>query len=449
VIRTCLGPAAGFLLLAWCLTSSAIATGKTLQVGPGKKFERIEKAVKRAKPGDIIEVYPRLLGQAYEGVGVSINKPRVTIRAVGVESGIRVKVSGDGYSHSGRGSTPRAIFQFNPRAEGSVLEGFEITGASNSGNNGAGVRINQANNITIRNCYIHHNQMGIMSNGKVELKNAVNQVIEHSAIHHNLRHNLYLSGTSVTLRFSEVHNPIELHNIKSRAHFTRVAYSYIHDSANRELDLVDSPLTALPGSHAVLLGNIIAKDPNTRGNLSVIHFGQDNNSPHVGTLFLIHNTVITPFSSPVIDLSSKEARAVLIGNIFDDGGGATRRNHQVLGSSRRGGASTGKISGWDNWFAPGFTSGLDNTSIDKSMNTFAARSSRLYVDPLQHDYRLQSSWPGIGGAGRRIDKLQIPLTPGALKIGEPLSWQYAHPSGRYPRTAAEAPDLGAQAVAGP
>lgn len=424
-----------------------IATGKTLQVGPAKKFERIEKAVARAKPGDIVEIYPRPFDQAYEGVAVLIKRPNVTIRAAGVSAGQRVKISGKGRQHSGRGSTPRAIFQFNPKADGSVLEGFEITGASNSGNNGAGIRINQANNITIRNCDIHHNQMGIMSNGKLELKNAVNQVIEHSTIHHNLRHNLYLGGTSVTLRFSEVYNPIKLHNIKSRAHFTRVEYSYIHDSANREFDLVDSPLTTIPGSHAVLMGNIIAKNPDTRGNLSVIHFGKDNKYSHDGTLFLIHNTIITPFSSPVIDLSSKDARAVLIGNIFDDGG--TPRRRPVLASSLRGGASTSKISGRHNWFAPGYYSSIDKTSIDKTENSFATSSMALYVDRAQHDYRLRNAWPGIGRSGRLIDPLQIPLTPGAVKIDTPLVWQYTHPAKSSPRIETDAPDLGAQEVAAP
>jgi hypothetical protein len=45
------------------------------------------------------------------------------------------------------------------------LEGFELNGAHNATHNGAAVRINQANGVTIRDCLIHHSDMGIMSNG--------------------------------------------------------------------------------------------------------------------------------------------------------------------------------------------------------------------------------------------------------------------------------------------
>lgn len=81
-----------------------------------------------------------------------------------------------------------------------------MSGAHNKSQNGAGVRINQANHVTIRNCNIHHNDAGIMSNGDVNTGTGLNQRIEYCAIHHNgdlarpgWNHNLYLGGTSVRL----------------------------------------------------------------------------------------------------------------------------------------------------------------------------------------------------------------------------------------------------------
>ncbi len=80
---------------------------------------------------------------------------------------------------------------------------------------------------------------------------------------------------------------------------------YIHDSANRELDLVDGEGdTTVSGSDAVLAGNIIVKGRDCSGNRAVIHFGQDGGHEHDGTLYLIHNTIVTPFISPVIHLSA-------------------------------------------------------------------------------------------------------------------------------------------------
>ncbi len=204
----------------------------------------------------------------YERTAVYVRQERLTFRAVPAEGSRWVKVDGSGFDYSGRGSTPRAIFQFNAGTDHCVLEGFELCGAHNDSHNGAGVRINQANHVIVRNCSIHDNDMGIMSNGDGSPERGVNQLIEFCEIHHNgdpadpgYNHNLYLGGTSVTLRFCEVHSSLTGHNVKSRAHHNRVEYCYVHDSANREFDLVDAADTARPDSHAVLLGNIIVKAP--------------------------------------------------------------------------------------------------------------------------------------------------------------------------------------------
>ena len=438
-------------ILLWYVGTAA--TAATLEVGPGKRFDRIEPAVTAAISGDIIEVYPQPEGQAYERVALSVNKPRLTVRAAGIPAGERVTLSGKGFKYSGRGSVPRAIVQFNRGADYGVLEGFELTGASNRTNNAAGVRINQANHVTIRDCDIHDNDVGIFSNGDGTPKRAVDQRIERCEIHHNhghglsgFNHNLYLGGTSATLSFCEVHHSGNGHNIKTRTHFTRIEYSYVHHSINREFDLVDGRETAWPDSHAVLLGNIIVKNPQSTGNRTVIHFGQDGGREHDGTLYLVHNTIVTPFVSPVVDLSSTKARSALFGNIVDDGG--RRRNNQVLGDARRGGASAKRIEGIGNWFAPGFLSRLERTSVDVTKNTVSGQSQRLYLDPGQHDYRLREAWPGIVRAGRSLNLLQIPHTPGADKEDPPLRWQYVHPLGRQPRAFSEQPDLGAHEFTG-
>ena len=438
------------LLLAW----SAGAGSATLEVGPNKPFARIEAAVAAARPGDEIRVFPPPGGGAYERVGVLVDKPRLTIRAAGVAPGERVRLSGRGFIHSGRGRTPRAIVQFDPAASDGVLAGFELTGASNASDNGAGVRINQANRISIRDCDIHHNDIGIMSNGDGSLRSAVAQLIEHTSIHDNgddrlprFNHNLYLGGTSATLRFCEVRGARTGHNLKSRTHFLRVEYSYIHSSVNRELDLVDAGETAHPGSDAVLLGNIIVKTHTEPGNRGVIHFGQDGGRAHNGRLYLVHNTIVTPFVSPVVDLSSAPARAVLIGNIIDDGG-RLRRN-QLLGDGRRGGASAQRITGSHNWLAPGFADRLGQTALSATNNTIATASQRLFVSPEHHDYRLRQPWPRIAAGGDARLFRDLPATPGTTSGQPPLSREYVHPLADRARTASDQPDLGAHAVLRP
>lgn len=317
-------------------------------------------------------------------------------------------LSGKGFDYSGEGRTPRAIVQFNPGADGCVLEGFELTGAHNGSHNGAGVRINNVADVVVRACDIHGNDMGIMSAGE----GAKNQRIERCTIHHNgdedepgYNHNLYLGGDSVTLSGCEVHSSLTGHNVKSRAHFTRVEYSFIHDSANREFDLVDGDETAAPDSHAVLIGNLIAKARDMEGNKTVIHFGQDGGGRHDGTLYLVHNTIVTPYRSPVADLT--DGKAHLVGNIIAcDADGPTLVN--------------GKLTGERNWLSRGYdATGLTDTIAgDKP--------------PFDEKYR---------PAGAAIDagpkKLEVPGSD-----DPPLKWQYG-PGGLVERKVKKRPDLGA------
>ena len=140
--------------------------------------------------------------------------------------GERVRIDAAGFHYTGAGEVPRAIDQFNPGADGGTLEGFELFGARNDSYNGAGARVNQASRVTVRDCEIHHNDMGIMPNGDAARGSCALLRIESCLIHHNgsdkhpgYNHNLYLGGTSVILRACEVHSRTTGHNVKSRAHW--------------------------------------------------------------------------------------------------------------------------------------------------------------------------------------------------------------------------------------
>lgn len=305
------------------------------------------------------------------------------------------------------------------------------------------MRINQANHITIRNCDIHHNNMGIMSNGDGTPQTAINQVIENCVIHHNgsheepgYNHNLYLGGTSVTLRFCDIHHSLTGHNVKSRAHYTRVLYSYIHDSANREFDLVDSTDTESRKSDAVLMGNIIVKDSGCKGNRAVIHFGQDGKREHDGTIYLIQNTIITPFISPVVEISAGKAKGVLIGNFVCDGG--TAQSGQTVAGTRKPG-NPANVGGTKNWFDRGFTQQKE-TSLSAADNHFGQHIASPFADPGAHDYRPAKLFKR-GVSVREIRYSQCPGAPDNREL--PLAWEYVHPAGARKRSVDKHPTLGA------
>ena len=284
-----------------CLSVTTFAA--TLDVGTSRRFSRIEEALAKATPGDVIVVYP---GE-YTKTALLVKTPMLTLKAAAE----KVTLDGEGFNYSGRGSVPRAIIQFEPTASDCTLEGFVLLNASNESFNGAGVRINQANNITLRNCIIQKNEMGIMSNGSVQANTGTNQLIEGCLISDNgtakqpgYNHNLYLGGTSVTVRKCEIARSVTGHNVKSRAYITRVEHCYVHDSANREFDLVDGKgNTDVLNSDAYLVENKIHKSDTCTGNRNVIHFGKDGDAHHNGTLYLVRNQIRSQYVSPIVDIS--------------------------------------------------------------------------------------------------------------------------------------------------
>lgn len=426
-----------------CLGSwhTMIAAAATLEVGPGKRFQRIEDANAKARPGDVVLVHPLPDGKPYEMPAVFVTVPNLTFRGVAGPAGQRVRISGAGFDYSGVGRVPRAVFQFNPEADGGTLDGFELSGAHNASHNGAGVRIQQANDVTIRNCEIHRNDMGIMSNGDGTTAAGTNQLIERCVIHHNgnrdepgQNHNLYLGGAGVTLIGCEVHSSLTGHNVKSRAHFTAVIACHIHHSNNREFDLVDAAETALPDSDALLAGNLIVKDPACQGNRAVIHFGQDGGKPHAGTLTLLNNTIVTPFVSPVVDLSAAAARARLTNNLVSDGGSGQRR--MILVATRQATADGTTATGTHNRLAAGFD---PLPAGFPAAENSTGRDMPPFPDASHGDFRLSAAAAKLAGQGATgvaigVPDIRLPAAAGFRAGKFTLGWQYRAPASAEPRT---------------
>ncbi len=342
---------------------SQIDRGKVWEVGPGKQFARIEDAVDLAKSGDVISVFPSPDG--YVKTAVRVRTPLLTIRGVGQKP---VEVKGDGFDYSGSGSVPRAIFQIDPSGTGSKIENLNLSGSHNLSFNGAGVRIQGANDVMVSDCIIHDNDMGIMSNGKAgDAKAGSNQRIEYCLIERNgnmkdpgYNHNLYLGGTSATLLHCEIRNSTTGHNVKSRAHYIEIIGCFIHDAVNREIDLPEAWDTTRPNSNAVLIGNRIVKDPQCLGNRGVIHFGQEKGT-RVGNIFLFLNTIVTPFSSPMLSITGRTDKVIADRNIFLNSEQSTVQLWDWVGTSP-------KIFATSNHLSPGYGSlgGTNSTATKRT-----------------------------------------------------------------------------------
>lgn len=448
------------VLLGVAALGGVAGADEKLEVGPGQKYARIEEALEAAHAGDTIVVHPLADGKAYEKVALMVRTPRLHIMMApgrstrGPRPGgggpvtrpARVVLRGEGFDYSGVGKVPRAIVQFEPGADGCVLEGFELSGARNGSHNGAGVRINQANHVTVKLCTITGNDMGIMSSGDGTDKTAVDQRIERSLIYANgskeepgQSHNLYLGGTSVVVSGCEVHSSVTGHNIKSRAHYTRVEYCWVHDSANRELDLVDAKGdTDTPGSDAVVFGSVLSKAVGMKGNRGVIHFGQDGGNEHLGTLHIVNSTIVTGYVSPVVTLSAPGARVQFVNSLFSDAESG-QKNQVLVGVSGKVTEEglAAKVRASHNVFGGDFKDAAEGAGV--RLNTAVK-----FANAAKGDYRVVSEVEALAEKGVMIGSLALPGATGREDDQVGVTWQrYLHPQSKWTRGDSGRPDVGA------
>lgn len=429
------------VLFGWGWSGGLMLQGAELHVGPGQPWSEPAAAVAAARAGDVIVVHPRPGNVPYVGVALRVRQPGLILRgAAGLAN--PVPLSGEGAELSGRGPHPRAIVQFDAGADGAGLEGFELMRATNATGNAAGVRVTGARNVVVRDCVIHDNDMGVMSDGADEPDGGAGFLVERciiygngSAAHAGYSHNLYLGGAEVTVLGSVIHSSRVGHNLKSRAHRTRVLACFLHGAAERELDLVDAAgWTTQPGSDAWVAGCVIVKADPTRGNGAVVHFGQDGGQDHTGTLWLVHNTIVTPHVSPVVELSAPAARAWLEGNLIWDKG--RRRPGQRL-IETRGAAKRGFVQGRYNWLAAGFRGGFWDSW---AQTRWGEPDQQLpWNDPPRGDYRLREPVAGIVDAGDEWASVEKRIPGIALyEFVPPLGWRNRPRQGRLDLGAFEA-----------
>jgi hypothetical protein len=364
---------------------------KTLLVGPSRSLKTIGEAATSVKPGDTVVIDPGVYREAVLWKQQPGDGPPITIRGAGPDRTIV-----DGIGVNLKSGNLRALFQLE---EGRyVIEGLTFRNGRN-GHNGAGLRLLRTDDTTIRNCLFTTNDMGIMTTDHGGL------LIEHSEFSFNgtpefngYSHNTYIHGDRVTVRFSYLHDGASGQNFKARTRYIELLYNYIADAHDRidggeptkEVGLQSGKETAVPNSHAVLIGNIIVKLGRGTG---FIDFGPEGKTPaRNGTLYMAHNTVIREANDGgyVLRLGDNVARAELYNNIFY----GTRKFARGEGVSN--------ITGSRNWFPKGadLPNGLKDNILgdDPCFRSVPLRDYRLRPDGACVDRGLGAvSYRNAGG----------------------------------------------------
>ena len=221
----------------------------------------------------------------------------------------------------------KGIFTMEPPGVSATIENFELSGASITGDgsngsaNGAGIR-HQMTNLTVRNCYLHDNQDGILAAPATSGTGTV--VIEGTEFARNgagdgYTHNVYVNEyASATITASYSHDANAGHLYKSRALTNYVLYNRFTDengTASYELDLPQ-------GGTSYVIGNLLEQSPNT-SNPNMLAYGEETPLNPDQHLYVVNNTFVNDASGAsdtFVWLKSGNAVGYLANDLFAGSG---------------------------------------------------------------------------------------------------------------------------------
>ncbi|MFT3927507.1 MAG: right-handed parallel beta-helix repeat-containing protein [Myxococcales bacterium] len=369
---------------AWLLTDAAAA--ESLRVGPGQTYATPCAAVAAASPNAEILIAP---GTYTDSCALSV--PGLTLR--GVDGRPKIDLSGTDHPAQYKGI-------YVVTADSVTLENLELSGAhisAQNGENAAAIRL-EGQGLTVRRCFIHDNQNGILGGSAGTL------TVEYSEFFRNgmgngcsgggCTHNLYIGKIdTLFFRYNWSHGIAQDTSDKGHLLKSRAAKNYIEYNRISGEDAADSYEIDLPnGGLAVLIGNVIQKGP-ASGNTVLFSWGEEGVEHPDQRVFAVNNTFINARPSGTF--------------IHAQGATLTAKNNLLVGAGAP--SSTGNLSS-DN------LSGIDPH----------------FVDGSAYDYHLRADSPAIGKAVAAGMADAYALIPSA---------EYLHPNGRTARATAE--DVGA------
>jgi hypothetical protein len=304
-----------FFIAYLILSFSNTAWCTVWQVGPTRTY---------TVPSDVT-------GLVSNGDTVQIDAGTYTDCAVWTKSNLLLQGVGNGYAHcinSVCGN--KGIWVINSGVNNTTIENVEFSGASITGvegGNGAGLRA-QGGSYTIRYCYFHNNQDGILCNPSAG-NDSADVLIEYSVFAYNgcptgdssgcspgYEHNMYIGSgyRSFTLRYSYSHGAINGHNVKTRAKNNYILYNSIMDLADGtssyDIDIAQ-------GGPTIIMGNLIEGGPH-KVNHSIICYNEGSTNAPPQNLYLVNNTIVNDQTSGdflFMPLSTNDTLTML-NNIF-------------------------------------------------------------------------------------------------------------------------------------
>jgi hypothetical protein len=285
---------------AGLVAAPAQAGGELLRVGPVRTLTRPSQAAAIAQDGATVEI-----DAADYGGDVAVwRQNRLTLRGIGGRARLRAE---------GRAAEGKAIWVITGAHV--TVENVELSGTRVPGHNGAGIRAEGAE-LTIRNCRLHHNEMGLLTNNN----SASRVLIEDSEFDHNrtdtarngrLGHNIYIGRIAgFVLRRSHVHDAHIGHLVKSRARDNQIYDNRLLDQQGDSSYLIDLS----EGGRAVIRDNQLHQGARSQNRTAIAFAAEANREAAGQSLRVIDNDFTSDGAPGTFVRNFSVAAAKLVGN---------------------------------------------------------------------------------------------------------------------------------------
>ena len=368
------------------LLTASLVSAKTVQVGPTRSYTTVSAGYNAAAAGDTIEID----SGTYTGAAgwVTINTNNLTIRGVGATRPV--------LDAAGGATASKGIFVVY--ATNLTVENLEFKNAyisAGQGLNAAGIRYQPStspSSLTVRSCYFHDNQNGILGGDTGSTVLFENTEFNHNGAGDGYSHNMYIGANTFTLRYCYVHNANVGHEVKTRAKVNNILYNRISNetgSASRELQLAN-------GGPSFVIGNVIYQG--NGGNSQIITYGDEYNiSPYANPnpyLYIVNNTIVNQRDNGAqfIYVADTAATVLIQNNIFAmtgygnetilSGPGSQVTNWQTISTN----AGFANQAGFDYHLTPAST-GAINAGTAPGMGFTPNSSPATFTYPLTPIYQ--------------------------------------------------------------
>ena len=213
---------------------SSQAAAETYKVGDIDTIADILE--NKADPGDVVEIQPGTYMMDRKKISIlrsGTPDAPIIVRGV-IKDGKRPVFDGSEFN------IQRGIFHFEPETHDVIMENLELCNARGTGRQGDPQPTNAAalyilgTNITVRNCYCHHNENGLFSTHESDYV-----LIDNCEIAYNGRelgigtryrtHGFYFNSDHQMVKNCYIHHQTDSQNFKSRGGNTIFAFNWVEE----------------------------------------------------------------------------------------------------------------------------------------------------------------------------------------------------------------------------